>query len=535
MARCQQCNAVIVLGGARKDGARYCNSTCMKQNQRVRQTPVSDVQLEATVLAVHAGPCPVCQRDGPVDVHNVHTIWSVLWFTQWKTVPTVGCRSCGRMAQLRGVLFSSLLGWWGFPWGVIVTPIQILRNLGGMFLAPHSEHPSAQLQELLRGELAEQNASDPEGLSADELDVVVEGRDTSRIEVTCRACGHGFDVGTQMAGRTEYCPECGIGLTVSEAVETQLGTPAELPTIHQDERWSSQGEQAEREHADWDDDWSHPWDDQWGDIDGRYGQTGRKPTARESAMPGARGRKRPVLSLLTWIVVAVIGVSVLVGVIGFVLIGEDDRRNAARPPGFRLPQVPNHARRPQPFPDHGMRLPEFRQPLPQPRGMRPVDLGDGDPGDGDPGDGDLGDGDLGDGDLGGQQPRPDARPAEQRRTVRYIQTFRQRQAVIYERLATQNERTSAWYWKEAARIWLKLEQTDKALAAAGKSENAPPETRSARRTHLWHRHLGDIFLELGEPERAIPHYEQALKTTDILGSVEDVQKSLLQAIQRVNR
>jgi len=515
MARCQQCNVVIVLGGRKKNGARYCSSNCMNQDQPVGKRPVSDAELEASLLAVHAGPCPLCEGDGPVDVHNVHRIWSALWFTQWKTESTVGCQSCGRSAQLRGILFSSLLGWWGFPWGFIVTPIQILRNLGGMLRSP-SEYPSAQLEEMVRGQLAELPVSGPDDDRADGLDAGEQPVVSRQIEITCHSCGFDFGVETQMAGRTDHCPQCGIGLTIPEAVPNQLGPQADLATARGEKRGTSQAAAREREDAGWDAEWRHPWDDEWDNIDGRNAAKGRKPARRKSARPAAE-RKRPVRSLLTWIVVAVVSVFVLLGGIGFVLIEDNDRRNAAGHPRFDHPAMPADAGRPQPFPDHGMRLPEFRQPPPFPDQARPLpEFGRlrRQPGGLPPenrGDADVGDADVGDADVGAQQ------------------------AVHFERLARQDKRTSAWYWKEAARVWIKLEHRDQALAAADKAESAAPENRSALLTHFWHRHLGDIFLELGEPERAIPHYEQALKTTDIPGYVAGVQKSLLRAVQQANR
>jgi hypothetical protein len=40
----------------------------------------------------------------------------------------------GQSAVMRGLpytLLSFFLGWWGFPWGLIYTPMVIIQNLGG--------------------------------------------------------------------------------------------------------------------------------------------------------------------------------------------------------------------------------------------------------------------------------------------------------------------------------------------------------------------------------------------------------------------
>ena len=59
--------------------------------------------------------------------------------------------SDGRRPWLRGVPFSCvslLLGWWGFPWGLILTPTTILTNLSG----------GRELTDLVRRELSEATA-----------------------------------------------------------------------------------------------------------------------------------------------------------------------------------------------------------------------------------------------------------------------------------------------------------------------------------------------------------------------------------------
>ncbi len=53
------------------------------------------------------------------------------------------------MEQIKDALLSLFLGWWGFPWGVIVTLIQIIRNLVGMLNHPHSSQPSRKLRRLV--------------------------------------------------------------------------------------------------------------------------------------------------------------------------------------------------------------------------------------------------------------------------------------------------------------------------------------------------------------------------------------------------
>jgi hypothetical protein len=71
---------------------------------------------------------------------------------------------------LVAIATSSVLGWWGFPWGLLVTPVQIARNIVGLFATPDPASPSRALTDLVRRQLAEQmmaeGAAHPGRLSA---------------------------------------------------------------------------------------------------------------------------------------------------------------------------------------------------------------------------------------------------------------------------------------------------------------------------------------------------------------------------------
>jgi len=55
--------------------------------------------------------------------------------------------------------FSLVLGWWGFPWGFLATPIQIGRNLVGVARGPDPMQPSAKLEKAVRIRIASQAAA----------------------------------------------------------------------------------------------------------------------------------------------------------------------------------------------------------------------------------------------------------------------------------------------------------------------------------------------------------------------------------------
>lgn len=141
-----------MIGGVKDaNGVRYCSKKCMARGMVhgvAAQVPADIIARE--VAKVHAGSCPKCQGPGPVDVHKSHTVMSFLVMTRWKSTPMVSCRACGRNAQLGATATSLVLGWWGFPWGLILTPVQIARNIGGLMRGGDPTQPSPELAQMVQ-------------------------------------------------------------------------------------------------------------------------------------------------------------------------------------------------------------------------------------------------------------------------------------------------------------------------------------------------------------------------------------------------
>jgi hypothetical protein len=91
---------------------------------------------------------------GPIDLHVTHRVWSVLVLTRWETRPELSCRPCASKRRTGNLLVSLVAGWWGFPWGSIITPIQIARNVLGHFRGPDPNIPSQALRNLIRTRIA---------------------------------------------------------------------------------------------------------------------------------------------------------------------------------------------------------------------------------------------------------------------------------------------------------------------------------------------------------------------------------------------
>lgn len=158
MPNCDQCGAQILFGGVRRAGLHFCKEKCA--NASALLSVIESLPDERVKQALNElwneGVCPRCgQHAGSgLDVHEAHEVWSAIFLTSWRSVPAISCKACGIKRQLASLLFSGVLGWWGMPWGILVTPIQITRNLAGMLRGSSVGRPSAELEMFVRRTLA---------------------------------------------------------------------------------------------------------------------------------------------------------------------------------------------------------------------------------------------------------------------------------------------------------------------------------------------------------------------------------------------
>src|SRR4030095_815794 len=145
MPTCSNCKSFHLFG--KKDAlGSFCNDKCLLEGKlKALASTIPPELLQRRIAEIHQGNCPRCSGGGPVDVHTTHEVWSAVVLTSWKSIPALSCKSCGVKRQLGALAFSGFLGWWGFPFGLILTPIQVVRNLVGMLGGPHREQPSRLL------------------------------------------------------------------------------------------------------------------------------------------------------------------------------------------------------------------------------------------------------------------------------------------------------------------------------------------------------------------------------------------------------
>jgi hypothetical protein len=148
---------MILFGGVKRDGRRFCNDTCYQQGYLlaiVDQVP--EDLMQEHVRQVHQGPCPKCGGEGPVDVHTSHLVLSIFVMTTWKKKPLVCCKSCAVKSNIGNTIVTGAVGWWGVPFGIIFTPIVIVRNIVGLISPPDPVVPSPKLVHHVKLGLASQ-------------------------------------------------------------------------------------------------------------------------------------------------------------------------------------------------------------------------------------------------------------------------------------------------------------------------------------------------------------------------------------------
>ena len=75
----------------------------------------------------------------------------------------------GESAVTRGLpwtLLTLVAGWWGIPWGLVFTPIQIARNLYGIAHPPDPAKPSARFEQMVRMNIAAEASRQPRAQAA---------------------------------------------------------------------------------------------------------------------------------------------------------------------------------------------------------------------------------------------------------------------------------------------------------------------------------------------------------------------------------
>lgn len=162
MAKCAACKKTILFGGKTSREYRFCNDKCAQYAPVLHTADeLSNEEVDKVTEVIHKGVCPMCNKSkGVVDVHTSYHVWSAIFISSWKDVPEVSCKSCASKRQIGAFISSFFLGWWGFPHGLVATPIQLVKNIAGILGGPSITQPSEDLKRTIRLQMATQKVID---------------------------------------------------------------------------------------------------------------------------------------------------------------------------------------------------------------------------------------------------------------------------------------------------------------------------------------------------------------------------------------
>jgi hypothetical protein len=130
---CDYCGEVYRGGKVDHGSWHFCTHQCRDRGKILSVLErFSKAAIGEHIRKVRLGPCPECGADAPIDAHKSHIAVSYLIATSWKSNLHICCRRCAQRYQWKAIGTTIAWGWWGVPWGFIMTPVQIIRNLIGM-------------------------------------------------------------------------------------------------------------------------------------------------------------------------------------------------------------------------------------------------------------------------------------------------------------------------------------------------------------------------------------------------------------------
>ena len=126
---------------------------------------VSEHEIAEYCGLLQGQPCPICRSSSQrLNAALTSKVISFIVMTTWKKQFAIACPTCLDKLNRDASISTALLGWWGFPWGIIRT-IQALIANGKMEKTNHAPYPNDLLKAFVvsnvgRIEAVRNNATD---------------------------------------------------------------------------------------------------------------------------------------------------------------------------------------------------------------------------------------------------------------------------------------------------------------------------------------------------------------------------------------
>lgn len=155
-SECDFCKNSARFSALLDEGQRFCSKSCLR-NARLLEVAeeISQEEILGHASLIKNGACPECrQLTSRTEVRRYYRVWSVGIFTQRTDRAHICCHACARKTNFGSLVFCMLFGWWGIPWGIIMTPVQIIANITEMFRPLSDPVPSEALLQAAKLDLA---------------------------------------------------------------------------------------------------------------------------------------------------------------------------------------------------------------------------------------------------------------------------------------------------------------------------------------------------------------------------------------------
>lgn len=157
MRSCSYCETQFWFGGKADGSARYCNEECFVNGKFLFLANSLPPHLVTEhVNEIRNSKCPVCGKTARLDAYISYKVWSALLITNSSTHTKLSCEMCANKENRTSSIYSFFVGWWGIPWGIIMTPIQIARNIREILSRQSSNSNSPLFERAIKVDLARQ-------------------------------------------------------------------------------------------------------------------------------------------------------------------------------------------------------------------------------------------------------------------------------------------------------------------------------------------------------------------------------------------
>lgn len=144
---CDFCGRRTGFTPIRDEGQKFCSKYCLRAARLLEvAVDIPDQEIIRHAAEIKNGPCPICHgKVSKIEARKSYWIWSIVIYTRWGMSTKVCCKKCGTQKNLISIGLCMLFGWWGIPYGLVLTPVKIISNTAAIFKRFDNKKPSTEL------------------------------------------------------------------------------------------------------------------------------------------------------------------------------------------------------------------------------------------------------------------------------------------------------------------------------------------------------------------------------------------------------